>query len=153
MACNTALVGAPPQVVFSVLADPPSYAKFVVGTKRIRRFDPRWPDPGSAFHHTLGLGPFILRDLTTVAELDEPRVMVLRAQMRPFAVNRVAFRLTPGEEGTEVEVEEHPIEGLAAAMWNPAMDRLMWLRNQEMLRRLKRLAERRRARQLEVAAS
>ena len=145
MAVNTTVVHAPPEAVFDVLSDPAAFGAFVVGSKHVRRFDPTWPERGSVFHHTLGVGPFILRDLTRVEEVEEDRRLVLRAQMRPFAVNRVAFRLVPGEEGTEVAVEEHPIEGLAAAMWNPALDRLMWLRNQEMLRRLKVLAERRHA--------
>ena len=153
MAVNKTVVHAPPEAVFAVLSDPAAFGAFVVGSKHVRRFDPTWPEPGSVFHHSLGVGPVVLRDVTRVEEVEEGRRLVLRAQMRPFAVNRVAFRLTPSEEGTEVEVEEHPIERLAATMWNPALDRLMWLRNQEMLRRLKRLANRRWARQLEVAAS
>ncbi|MFP5372014.1 MAG: SRPBCC family protein [Actinomycetes bacterium] len=153
MARNTAVVAAPPATVFSVLSDPASYARFVVGSKRIRRFDPRWPEAGSAFHHTLGVGPLVLRDLTRVVEVEDGRRLVLRAQMRPFAVNRVAFGLSAVEEGTEVEVEEHPVEGPAAKAWNPALDRLMWLRNQEMLRRLARIAARREDQRAEVTAA
>jgi uncharacterized protein YndB with AHSA1/START domain len=146
MAVNTAVVDAPPETVFSVLADPPSYASFVVGTKRIRRFDPRFPEQDSEFHHTLGVGPVpIVWDLSRVEEVVEGRRLVLRAQMRPMAVNRVAFTLRPVDAGTEVEVEEYAIEGPAALLWNPAFDALMWLRNSEMLRRLKELAERRHA--------
>ena len=150
MAVNTAVVEAPPETVFSVLADPPSYAAFVVGTKTIRRFDPRFPAEASEFHHTLSVGPVpIVWDLSRVEEVVEGRRLVLRAQMRPMAVNRVAFTLRPVDAGTEVEVEEYPIEGPAALLWNPAFEGLMWLRNAEMLRRLKALAERRHA----VAAS
>ncbi len=152
MARNTAVVAAPPDAVFSVLSDPSSYTRFVVGSKRIRRFDPRWPEVGSAFHHTLGVGPFVLRDLTSVTEVEDGRRLVLRAHMRPFAVNRVAFALTPVLEATEVEVEEHPVEGPATKVWNPALDRLMWLRNQEMLRRLAKLAARRRDQRAVVRA-
>ncbi|MBW3556212.1 MAG: SRPBCC family protein [Actinobacteria bacterium] len=138
--------------VFAVLADPRRYDEFVVGTKRIRRFDPRWPEVGSVFHHTLGMGPLVLRDLTRVVEVTAPHRLVLRAQMRPFAVNRVAFSLNPEGEGTVIEVEEYAIEGPAAALWGPALDRLMWLRNQEMLRRLDKVAQRRQARQAQVAS-
>ena len=145
VARNTAMVVAPPDAVFSVLSDPPRYASFVVGTKRIRRFEPLWPAVGSVLHHTLGVGPFLLPDLTRVVEVEEGQRLVLRAQMRPFAVNRVAFGLRPLEGGTEVEVEEHAVEGPAAALWNPVFDRIMWLRNEEMLRWLKTLAERRAA--------
>lgn len=133
-------------MVFAVLADPRAYADFVVGTKRIRRFDPTWPGAGSELHHSLGIGPFVLRDLTRVEEIDDERRLVLRAQMGPPAVNRVAFALRPTQEGTEVEIEEYPLERPAAAAWNPVLDGVMWLRNAVLLRRLKRLAERRLAR-------
>ena len=146
MAVNTTVVDAPPESVFSVLSDPSSYATFVVGTKRIRRFDPRFPEQGREFHHTLSVGPVpIVWDLSRVEEVVDGRRLVLRAQMRPFAVNRVAFTLRPADGGTEVEVEEYPIEGPAALLWNPAFEALMGLRNAEMLRRLRQLAERRHA--------
>lgn len=150
MSRNRTLVAAPPEVVFAVLSDPRTYARFTVGTKRIRRFDPRWPEVGSVFHHTLGVGPLILHDLSRVVELDEGRRLVLRAQMRPFAVNRVAFELRPSETGTgtHVDIEEHAIEGPAGAVWNPVLEGLLWLRNQELLRRLKHVAERRARRAL-----
>ncbi len=146
MAVNTVTVEAPPDIVFSVLADPPSYASFVVGTKQIRRFDARFPDEGSEFHHTLSIGPIpVIWDLSRVEEVDEGRRLVLRAQMRPLAVNRVAFTLRPVDAGTEVEVEEYAIEGPVALLWNPGFEALMSLRNTEMLRRLKKLSERRHA--------
>lgn len=153
MATNTTVIEVPPETVFAVLSDARTYDQFVVGTKRIRRFDPTWPEVGSEFHHTLGVGPLILRDLTRSMERDGERRLVMRAQMRPLAVNRVEFVLRPKDGGTEVEVEEHAIEGPAALLWNPAFEALMWLRNQEMLRRLKRVAERRLAQQSKASAS
>ncbi len=143
MARNRTVVACPPGAVFGVLADPRLYDRFVVGTKRIRRFEPTWPEVGSVFHHTLGVGPFIVRDLTSVMEVDEERRLVLRARMGPFAVNKVAFTLRPTEAGTEVEIEEYPLVGPAAGMWNRVLDGLMWLRNQELLRRLRRTTLRR----------
>lgn len=151
MARNRTAIDAPLPAVFGVLSDPPSYDQFVVGTKKIRRFDPTWPDDGSVFHHTLGVGPLILRDLTRVEEVEEPHRLVLRAQMRPFSVNRVTFTLRAQDGRTEMEVDEYAIEGPAGALWNPLLDGLMWLRNQETLRRLKKIAERRWARQSKVA--
>lgn len=152
MATNRILVPVPTGTVFATLSDPRAYASFVVGTKRIRRFDPTWPAVGSAFHHTLGVGPLVLRDLSRVEEVQQNHRLVLRAQMRPLAVNRVAFRLRPIEQGSEIEVEEYAIEGPAAALWNPAFEGLMWLRNQLMLRRLRRVVERRWAQQARAAA-
>ncbi len=133
----------------AVLSDPRAYADFVVGSKRIRRFDPTWPAVDSVFHHTIGVGPFMLRDLTQVSEGDGDRRLVLRAQMRPLAVNRVSFTLRPTPAGTEVEVEEKAIEGPVALVWNPVLDGMMWLRNQETLRRLKKIAEQREARRVQ----
>ncbi|MFP5317689.1 MAG: SRPBCC family protein [Acidimicrobiia bacterium] len=153
MATNRAVIPVPVETVFAVLSDARTYDEFVVGTKRIRRFEPTWPDKGSEFHHTLGVGPFILRDLTRVEEVDEPLRLVLRAQMRPLAVNRVAFTLRSVDGGTEVAVEEYAIEGPAAVLWNPAFEALMWARNQEMLRRLTRVAERRLAQQAKATAA
>lgn len=147
MAQNRTTIDVPPEAVFSVLSDPRTYARFTVGTKRIRRFQPTWPELGSEFHHTLGIGPLILRDLTRVTELREGRRLVLRAQMMPLAVNVVAFTLRPAGSGTEVEIEEYAIEGPAAAAWNRVLDGVMWLRNQELLRRLKKIAEQRWERQ------
>jgi uncharacterized protein YndB with AHSA1/START domain len=141
MSVTTTVVAAPPEAVFALLSDPPLYGSFVVGSKRIRRYDPDWPRTGSEFHHTLGVGPLVLRDMTCVEEVDHGRRLVLRAQMRPFSVNRVAFVLRPVDEGTEVEVEEYPIEGPAAVVWNPVFEAAMDARNKEMLRRLKRFAE------------
>lgn len=152
MALNTIVVAAPPHAVFAVLADPAAYGAFVVGSKHVRRFEPTWPEVGSVIHHTLGVGPFALRDLTRVEEVEEGRRLVLRAQMRPLSVNLVAFTLRPADEGCEVEVEEYAIEGPVASVWNPLFEAAMALRNQEMLRRLKRIAERRLARRSEVTA-
>ena len=153
MSRNRTVVHAPVQSAFAVLADPRNYDDLLVGTKQIRRFDADWPEAESVFHHTLGVGPLTLRDLTRVVEVDEPHHLVLRAQMRPFSVNRVAFMLRPVAEGTEVEVEEYAIEGPVAAVWNPLFEAAMGLRNQEMLRRLQAIAERRLARRSEAPAS
>lgn len=147
------VVEAPPEAVFALLADPAAYGSFVVGSKHIRHFEPTFPELGSAFHHSLGLGPFMLRDKSCVEEVEDGRRLVLRAFMRPLSVNRVAFTLRPVDGGTEVEVEEYLLEGPLAAIWNPLFEAAMALRNQEMLRRLKRLAERRLARRAEASTA
>ena len=137
------LIDAPPEHVYAVLSDPPSYDRFVVGTKAIRHFDPRFPEPGSTLHHTVGAGPLILRDHTRVERADPPKRLVLRASMRPIAVNRVDFRLVPESGGTTVTVEEYPLDGPLSRIWSPPLEGLMWLRNMLMLLRLERLAKRR----------
>ncbi len=144
MARNRTVVDARPETVFAVLADPRRYGYFVVGTKKIRRFDPRWPEPGSSFHHSLGVGLSVIRDATLVVEIDEPRMLVLLAKMRPLAENETIFRVSPQSKGTLVEVEERAVAGPAAAkIIAPLFDGLLWLRNQELVRRLRKAVERR----------
>ena len=58
------LISAPRDAVASVLADPRTYDGVVVGSKRIRWFDARWPEPGTRFHHSIGLGLLHIRDDT-----------------------------------------------------------------------------------------
>jgi uncharacterized protein YndB with AHSA1/START domain len=144
MARNRTAVDASPETVFAVLANPSRYAYFVVGTKTVRRFDPNWPEPGSAFHHTLGVGLPLLRDATISVAVDPPRQLVLKTRLMPLGMNDTVFRLTPEGDGTLVELEEKPIAGPAAAKAiAPLVDRLLWLRNQELLRRLRKTVERR----------
>lgn len=143
MARNQIICDAPAERVFSVLADPRPYAYFVVGTRKIRRFHPRWPEPGTALHHSLGLGLTVIRDTTETLESDPPRRLVLRPNLRPLSINETRFELTPQGEGrTRVEIEEVAVDGPAArGRVKPVVDRLLWARNVLLLRRLRKLAE------------
>lgn len=97
-----------------MLSDPRPYAFFVVGTKRIRRFDPGWPAHGAALHHTVGVGPFVLRDATRAVEVDPPRRLLLHAGLRPLGTTQITFTLVSVGERTEVVMEEWPIDGPVA---------------------------------------
>jgi uncharacterized protein YndB with AHSA1/START domain len=141
VAHNETLIKAPPEVVFAVLADPHAYSDWVVGARRIRRYDPTWPEPGSEFHHTVGLGPLTVRDKTTSVELDAPRRIVLEARAMPAGVARVAVDIRPEAGGSRVLMEEHPVRGPGAVLYNPVADMIVRLRNAESLRRLKVIAE------------
>lgn len=144
MAQNRIICAAPPERVFDVLAYPAHYAYIVPGTRRIRRFDPDWPTPGSRFHHSLGVGVTVLRDVTTCVEVDPPHRLVVRAHMRPLAVNETVFRLRARRDATLVEVEEVPVAGPAARPRVAAVvDRILWLRNGMLVRRLRTVVERR----------
>lgn len=133
-----------PEAVFAVLADPRPYGYMVVGTRTIRRFDPTWPDPGARFHHSLGIGVTLVRDVTEALEAVPGRRLSLRANMRPWSANDVVFALTPQDGATLVEMTETPVDGPAAAPGVRAVvDRLLWLRNLLVLNRLRTIAERR----------
>jgi len=72
MAHNEIHVDARPEAVFAVLADPRSFARWVVGSRKIRSADPAWPATGTTFDHAVGVGPLTLADSTTVRQ-SEPR--------------------------------------------------------------------------------
>lgn len=141
MSVTETYVNAPPEDVFDVLADPKSYAHWVVGATRTRRADATWPRKGSKFHHTQGAFGIGLPDNTEVLSSHRPRQLVLEARIRPFAVNKVEMRLRRRGEGTCVTMVEYPIGGIAEKIDNPVMDFALHLRNIESLRRLRRLAE------------
>ena len=143
MARNQAHLDATPEQVWAVLADPESYAHWVVGSKEIRDADPAWPEPGTRFHHTVGVGPLTLKDHTEVLESRAPERLVMRARARPSGEANVIIELTPEDDGTRVDMEEYPVAGIAKIVHNPLQDKLIHHRNVESLRRLEELARRR----------
>jgi uncharacterized protein YndB with AHSA1/START domain len=105
-------IDAPPERVWEVLADPFSYDKWVVGTRRIRGADDTWPAVGSRLHHTVGIWLLSLRDSSEVLESDPPRRLVMRAKIRPIGVLRVEIELAPvGEGATHLTLQEYVESG------------------------------------------
>jgi uncharacterized protein YndB with AHSA1/START domain len=147
MARNDITVNARPADVFGVLTDPGAYAFWVVGAKRIRGHDRRWPRRGSRFHHTVGVGPAQLSDDSKVLDVEEDKRLVLEARIRPIGTVLVDVELTPKKRGkaTKVTMRETARRGPVKRAWNPAFDLVLRVRNVVALRRLKRLAEARSA--------
>jgi uncharacterized protein YndB with AHSA1/START domain len=141
MSVTETYVDAPPDAVFDVLADPKSYAHWVVGASRTRKADATWPKPGSKFHHTQGMFGIGLPDNTEVISSNRPQRLVMEARIRPFAVNKVEMRLQSRGGGTRVTMIEYPTGGLAKLVPAPVTNALLHVRNIEALRRLRRLAE------------
>ncbi|HEX8802598.1 MAG TPA: hypothetical protein VF743_00350 [Acidimicrobiales bacterium] len=151
-------VAAPVDVVAAVLADPRTYDGLVVGSRRVRWFDPTWPAPGARLHHTVGFGPVTIRDHTEVLHDALPDRLELAAAVRPIGVLRVVFTLRPGAAGagtaatavaageaaagagTRVEMLEEPLSGPVVRLWSPPARRLTDRRNAVTLRRLDELA-------------
>lgn len=142
MARNVALIPAPPERIWAVLADPRSYAYWVVGSDTIRDADGGWPAPGTRIHHRVGVGPFKLNDNTEVGESDPPRRLVLHARARPFGTARVALELTAEGTSTRVVMTEGPDDAFSRLLHNRLTDRLLHKRNEEAVRRLAELATR-----------
>jgi uncharacterized protein YndB with AHSA1/START domain len=140
MARNVATFPAPIKQVFSVLADPKTYAYWVVGSDSIRDADASWPAVGSKLHHRVGVGPFKLNDNTEVLELTEPVHLVLQARARPLGTARVVLDLIDLGDRTQVIMVEGPGDRFSRLLHNPVADFLLRRRNDEALRRLQRLA-------------
>jgi uncharacterized protein YndB with AHSA1/START domain len=143
VATNERFMDVPPQAVWDALADPGGYAYWVVGSKRIRDVEGAWPQPGSAFHHTIGVGPLTLDDHTVALEAEPPRRLKLRAKGRPVGTATVTMELEPRDGGTLVRMTENPDGVYAVMSLNPAVHLLTKYRNGESLMRLEELALRR----------
>jgi uncharacterized protein YndB with AHSA1/START domain len=142
MAHNEITVDAPPEAVFDVLSDPRSYARWVVGSRKIRAADPEWPAAGATFDHAVGIGPLAIRDSSTVRASEPPHRLELLVRVRPLTVAIVTLTLhrVLGDR-TRVEMVERPADLRTRLLFNPLTDPLIRLRNKESLRRLKALAE------------
>lgn len=138
-------IDASPERVWAVLADPDTYADWVVGSRDIRDADSRFPAEGTSFHHTLAFGPIDLKDETTVVEVDEPRRLVLHLKARPLGRGAVAIDLAERDGGTHLTMHEGPVSPIARIVYNPLIDLALHRRNVEALRRLAELAEGKRA--------
>lgn len=141
MAHNEIHVKASPEAVFDVLADPRSFARWVVGSRKIRRADPDWPAPDAAFDHAVGFGPFVLKDHSCVEECERPHLLRLLVKLRPVSRAHVTLRLKADGHGTHIAMDEYAADMRSRLLFNRLTDPLVRLRNAESLRRLKALAE------------
>src|SRR6476469_6191752 len=116
MARNQLRIAARPDAVFRVLDDAEAYARWVVGTRRIRRIEDAWPAVGSRFHHAIGTAAGELHDSTKVIERQPPSRLVLEVRFRPTGIARVELRVTPVQQDSIVVLEETPTDGLASRL-------------------------------------
>ncbi|HEV7657460.1 MAG TPA: SRPBCC family protein [Mycobacteriales bacterium] len=135
-------IAAPPEDVWSVLADGWSFAVWVVGACRVRNVDPDWPDPGEAIHHSFGIWPALVNDDTVVVSAEPARELVLRAKAWPAGEAVVRLELTPdGPGATLVTIQEDATAGPVLLLPAPLRRLALHPRNVETLRRLAFLAE------------
>jgi uncharacterized protein YndB with AHSA1/START domain len=140
VATNKRFMTVPAEAVWDVLADSGGYAYWVVGSKRVRDADPEWPEPGSRFHHTVGIGPFESHDHTVVIESEPPHRLEVRAKGRPVGTATVKLTMTPQDGGTLVHITETPDGPFRILALNPVLHLLTLSRNAESLMRLEELA-------------
>ncbi len=130
--------------VYTVLLDPYAYAKWVVGSKRVRTVDENWPAPGARFHHTVGVPGIDIKDSSQLISVEPDRRVVLEVRFRPVGIGVVTLDLEALGEGhrTRITMTEEPKSGPVRAWWSPALEIATHVRNALSLRRLVHLSER-----------
>lgn len=141
MATTSTHIAASRDQVWAVLADPWSYATWVVGTVKIRDADPTWPAVGSKLHHSVGAWPLLLDDDSEVLECEPQSRLVMQARGWPAGEARVELVLHDEGDVTRVGMLEQPTHGPGAWVHNPLLDVVLTRRMDECLDRLRRLVE------------
>ncbi|RZQ63895.1 SRPBCC family protein [Amycolatopsis suaedae] len=139
------IVRVSPDAVFEVLADGWTYSSWVVGNSHVRDVDPGWPKPGTRIHHSVGVWPAQIEDVTVVHDVQPGRLLELDARVWPLGSARVRLELTPVAAGTRVTMSEEALGGPLAALPHALQAVLLRPRNTEALARLADLAEGRHA--------
>ncbi|MGP4113589.1 SRPBCC family protein [Streptomyces sp. 4N509B] len=142
MAVRPILIRRPPERVWSVLSDPDSYARWVVGTEDTELAAGAWPEVGSTLRYSVRTGPRGRAEGTTVVRGCEPRrLLELEARAPRLGSARISIRMLPWGDDTLVIVDEHPLTGAVGWLHNRAVDAALQLRHRQMLRRLARAVE------------
>ncbi|GGS36382.1 MULTISPECIES: SRPBCC family protein [Actinokineospora] len=142
MAAVSKEIPVPIDRVWAVLADGWTYASWVVGASHIRRVDSTWPAEGSGIHHSVGLWPLVINDVTRVRAVRPGEMVELDARLWPVGAATVRLELFPTATGTRVVMTENARSGPAAALPERAQDLMLVPRNKESLERLCALAAR-----------
>lgn len=143
MSTSTRVMSATPEKVWSVLCDGWSYPLWVVGASRMREVDDNWPQNGALLHHSVGTWPALLDDTTEVLDSRPLSMLRLRARTWPVGSANVLVRIDAVGIHTEVTIEEAVVNGPALVVPRPVRDVGLKWRNEETLRRLAYLVERR----------
>ena len=130
-----ATIDAPAPDDWDALGDVRTYPDWLIGAREIRHVDEDWPAPGAAFHHTVGVGPFRISDRTRAEGIEPGRCLALEVRAWPLLRGKVTFRLMPGQAGTEVEMEEHPV-GIHR-LFAPLLSPMAMARNRASLEKLR----------------
>jgi hypothetical protein len=136
MAKNVRILHCAPEAVFDVLGDGWLYTTWVVGASRLRKEEPGWPQVGNRLHHSFGVWPLVINDVTTSLEWDPPHRMVMQPKGWPIGEARVEVTVEPHPKGCKVTIVENPVAGPGAYVPNVIIQPLIWIRNRETLHRL-----------------
>lgn len=132
---------ATPEQVWSVLSDGWLYPTWVVGASRVRRVEPGWPEVGQRIHHSFGVWPLVLDDVTEVVESLPQHRLTLRAKGWPAGEALVTVTLTREPTGSLLRLCEDVHSGPGLLVPRPVRQAVITPRNTESLRRLIFIAE------------
>jgi hypothetical protein len=141
MARNVRLLACTPEDVFRVFDNGWLFPVWVVGASRMRDVSEDWPAVGSRLHHSFGVWPALIDDVTEVLEYEPSRRFVLRAKGWPMGEARVALDVKAYGEKTLVRIQEEAVAGPGALIPGPLLDIPLRWRNAETLHRLAYIAE------------
>lgn len=133
MAHNCRTIPAHPETVFEFLIDPDTYPRWLIGAEEVRAVDRGWPNPGSRFHHTVGIGPFRYPDASRVVAIEAPNRLVLSVRASPLVRAIVTFELRGDEHATVLCLQEEPETRVIGDLVRPVMDPLTHVRNHRSL--------------------
>lgn len=145
MSRNVRRFACTPDDVFAALADGWLYPTWVVGASRMRDVDDQWPRAGGRLHHSFGVWPALINDVTVSETWKPPHQMVMRAKGWPVGEARVTIDVRPTAGGTcLVRIQEEAVQGPTLLLPRFVRDLLLHARNTETLNRLAFIAEGRR---------
>jgi uncharacterized protein YndB with AHSA1/START domain len=144
-------VNCSPEQVFDVLRDGWTYPLWVVGTSRMRDVDEGWPALGTRLHHSFGVWPLLIDDSTEVLEIEPGRRLVLEARGWPVGKAKVEITVEADRDGSLVSISEDITGGPTRLVPQPLRLAGIDKRNEETLRRLAYLAERRHSDQADIS--
>jgi uncharacterized protein YndB with AHSA1/START domain len=127
------------QELFDAVVDPDTYPHWLVGARKIRSVSDDWPSPDSFFEHTVGFGPIVIPDTTSVIAIDPPRMLELLVRARPAVEAVVRFEVESTPSGCTLRMTETPagVYKMISAVAQP----LIRARNERSLKRLKKYLE------------
>jgi len=101
-----------------------------------------WPAVGAELHHSLGVWPLLIDDVTRVLVSRPERELRLRGKGWPVGEVEIHLLLRPEENGgCEIVMREDVVAGPAKLIVKPVRVVMMTRRNTEALQRLAYLAE------------
>ncbi len=121
--------------MFAVLADGWLYPTWVVGASRMRDVDPTWPAVGAKLHHSFGVWPAVIDDVSVVLDNEAPHRLVMQAKGWPMGEATVEVRIDAWGEGSMVTITEDATKGPGLAIPKVVRQPVIAVRNSEALRR------------------